>query len=121
VENWTRLETRKTPRKASAVSVRPRYLPLPALTFTTLVVGLLSLITFNRSWSRSVGQLVHSPNAAYRWVVTGAFGFLAAVLYVPELRSIFRFAPLHLAELIICIAAGIVSFFLIELVKLKRT
>jgi acetyl coenzyme A synthetase (ADP forming)-like protein len=29
VENLTRLETTKTPGKASAVSVRPRYLPLP--------------------------------------------------------------------------------------------
>ncbi|HEX2932853.1 MAG TPA: cation transporting ATPase C-terminal domain-containing protein [Candidatus Binatia bacterium] len=45
---------------------------------------------------------------------------MAAVLYVPELQSIFRFALLHLADLIICIAAGIVSFFIIELVKLKR-
>ena len=92
-----------------------------ALTFTTLVFGLLSLITVNRSWSRSVVQLLRSPNAAYRWVMAGALGFLAAVLYVPELRSIFRFAPLHLTDLVICSAGGIVSFFLIELVKLKRT
>ena len=52
--------------------------------------------------------------------MAGALGFLAGVLYVPELRGIFHFAPLHLADLIICIAAGIVSFFIIELVKLKR-
>jgi P-type Ca2+ transporter type 2C len=92
-----------------------------ALTFTTLVFGLLSLITVNRSRSRSIVQLLCSPNAAYRWVMAGAFGFLAAVLYVPELRSIFRFAPLHLNDLVICIGAGIVSFFLVELVKPKRT
>ena len=92
-----------------------------ALTFTTLVLGLLSLITVNRSWSRSMVQVFRSANAAYRWVVAGAFGFLAAVLYVSELQSIFRFAPLRLTDLGICIAAGIMSFLLIELLKLKRT
>jgi P-type Ca2+ transporter type 2C len=92
-----------------------------ALTFTTLVLGLLSSITMNRSWSRSILRLLRSPNAAYRWVMAGALGFLAAVLYVPELRSIFRFAPLHLDDLAICIAAGIMNFFLIALVKLKQT
>jgi Ca2+-transporting ATPase len=82
---------------------------------------LLSSITINRSWSRSILRLLRSPNAAYRWVMAGALGFLAAVLYVPELRSIFRFAPLHLDDLAICIAAGIMNFFLIALVKLKQT
>jgi len=53
--------------------------------------------------------------------MAGALGFLAAVLYVPELLGIFRFAPLHLDDLAICIAAGIMNFFLIALVKLKQT
>ena len=91
------------------------------MTFTTLVLGLLSLISINRSWSRSIDQVFRSPNAVYQWVVAGAFGFLAAVPDVAELRSIFRFAPLHLADLGICIAAGIMSFILMELLKLKRT
>jgi hypothetical protein len=54
-------------------------------------------------------------------VVASAFGFLAVVLYVSELQIIFRFAPLRLADLGICIAASIVSFLLIELLKLRRT
>jgi len=53
-------------------------------------------------------------------VVAGSFGFLAAVLYVTELQSIFPFAPLGPADLGICITAGIMSFLLIELLKLKR-
>jgi len=60
-----------------------------ALTFTTLVLGLLSLITINRSWSRNILKILRSPNAAYRWVMVGATLFLMAVLYVPFLRRRF--------------------------------
>ena len=89
-----------------------------ALTFTTLVFGLLSLITVNRSWSRNILQILHSPNAAYRWVMAGAIVFLAAVLYVPFLRSAFRFAPLSLDNLGFAIAAA--SATLISLAAIKR-
>src|SRR5262249_31583659 len=83
-----------------------------ALTFTTLVFGLLSLITVNRSWSRDILQILHSPNAAYRWVMAGAIVFFAAVLYVPFLRSAFRFAPLSLENLgfaIVAVFATLIS------------
>ena len=91
-----------------------------ALTFSTLIVGLLSLIFVNRSWSRSILGALSSPNRAFWWVVAGALGFLAAVLYIPALESAFRFAPLRATDLAICFVAGMVSFFLIELLKLKR-
>jgi len=91
-----------------------------ALTFATLIVGAVSLIFVNRSWSRDVFHALHSRNDAFWWVVGGAYGFLAAVIYVPMLRDVFRFAPLQPAELAIAIAAGTVSFFLIELIKPKR-
>jgi Ca2+-transporting ATPase len=92
-----------------------------ALTFTTLVLGVLSLITVNRSRSRSLLQVLRSANAAYLWVVAGTLGFLAAVLYVTELQNIFRFAPLRFADLGICLATGIVCLLLIELLKMTRT
>lgn len=92
-----------------------------ALTFATLIVGLVSLILVNRNWSRSVVDALRSPNRAFWWVVGGAFGLLAGVLYVPALRDAFKFAPLHPADLAVCLAAGLVSFPLIELLKLKRT
>jgi Ca2+-transporting ATPase len=91
-----------------------------ALTFATLIVGVVSLIFVNRSWSRNIFHALRSPNRAFWWVVAGAYGFLAAVIYVPILRNVFRFAPLHPADLAICIGAGTVSFLLIELFKLKR-
>jgi len=91
-----------------------------ALTFATLIVGVVSLIFVNRSWSRNIFHALRSPNRAFWWVVAGAYGFLAAVIYVPMLRNVFRFAPLRPADLAICIGAGAVSFLLIELLKLKR-
>src|SRR6476659_7084373 len=68
-----------------------------SLTFTTLVLRLLSLITVNRSWSRNIVQILRSPNAAYRWVMVGATLFLLVVLYVPFLRSALSFV-LHSLE-----------------------
>ncbi len=92
-----------------------------ALTFATLIVGMVSLIFVNRSWSRNIFHALRSRNDAFWWVVGGAYGFLAAVIYVPMLRNAFRFAPLHPADLAICIGAGMFSFLLIELLKLKRS
>jgi Ca2+-transporting ATPase len=88
-----------------------------ALTFTTLVLGLLSLITINRSWSRNILKILRSPNAAYRWVMVGATLFLMAVLYVPFLRSAFRFAPLSLEHLGFAIAAAFGMLILLVLIK----
>jgi Ca2+-transporting ATPase len=90
------------------------------LTFTTLIFGMVSLIFVNRSWSRGVFHALRAPNRAFWWVVGGAFGFLAAVIYVPTLRNIFRFSLLHSADLAICLAAASVNFLLLELLKLKR-
>jgi Ca2+-transporting ATPase len=91
-----------------------------ALTFATLIVGVVSLIFVNRSWSRGVLGALKSRNNAFWWVVGGAFGFLAAVLYVPALSRAFKFAPLHPADLAVCVAAGAASFVLIELLKFRR-
>ncbi|HEY3375826.1 MAG TPA: cation-translocating P-type ATPase [Candidatus Aquicultor sp.] len=89
-----------------------------ALTFTTLIFANLALILTNRSWSRSILATLRSPNAALWWVVGGAVVFLSLVLYVPFLRSLFRFAPLHLNDLAISLAAGLASVLWFEALKL---
>jgi Ca2+-transporting ATPase len=88
-----------------------------ALTFTTLVVANLSLILTNRSWSRSIAATLRVKNAALWWVLGGATVFLALVLYVPALRSLFGFAPLHLVDLAICVAAGLGGVLWFEVFK----
>ena len=47
------------------------------LTFVTLVVGLISVILVNRSWSRSAWAMLRVPNRAVVWVLLGTFVFLA--------------------------------------------
>ncbi|HXZ45196.1 MAG TPA: cation-translocating P-type ATPase C-terminal domain-containing protein, partial [Pseudolabrys sp.] len=88
-----------------------------SLTFTALVVANLALVFINRSWTRSLWQTLCLPNPAL-WRVTGAaLLLLAAVLYVPPLRELFRFAPLHAPDLIFCVTAGVVSVLWFELFK----
>jgi Ca2+-transporting ATPase len=44
--------------------------------------------------------------------------FLALIIYVPGLRSLFRFAPLHLIDIAICLSAGLLSVAWFELFKM---
>jgi Ca2+-transporting ATPase len=91
-----------------------------ALTFTTLIVANLCLILTNRSWTRTIFQNLMSPNPALWWVLGGAAVFLTAVLYVPPLRSLFRFNVLHPVDLAICLFAGILSISWFEGLKMIR-
>ena len=88
------------------------------LAFATLVVANLGLIFTNRSWSRAIPATLSSPNAALWWVVAGALAFLGLALYVPVLRSLFRFSALHLPDLAICLSAGLFSVLWFEGFKL---
>ena len=89
-----------------------------ALTFVSLILGLISLILVNRSRSRGVWQTLRSPNRAFEWVVGGALGFLATALCVPYLRAVFRFGVLDIRDLTVCLSAGLIS--LAALVALKQ-
>lgn len=89
-----------------------------ALAFTTLVIANLGLIVSNRSWSRTIIANLRSPNTALWWVLGGAVLFLGLVLYVPFLRNLFDFALLHPIDLLICLAAGVVSIIWLEVFKM---
>ncbi|MDD4857621.1 MAG: cation-translocating P-type ATPase [Candidatus Krumholzibacteria bacterium] len=91
-----------------------------ALTFTTLVIANLGLIFTNRSWSRTIVDTLRSPNTALWWSTGGALAFLGCVLYVPFLKSLFRFATLHVNDLLICFAAGLVSIAWFEALKMIK-
>jgi Ca2+-transporting ATPase len=90
------------------------------LTFAALVVANLALILTNRSWSRTILATLKEPNAALWWVGGGATAFLVLVLWVPWLRDLFHFAPLHGLDLVICLLAGGVSILWFEILKLVR-
>ena len=89
-----------------------------ALTFTTLIVANLALILANRSWSRIIVATLRSPNPALWWIVTGSLCVLGLVLYVPFIRELFRFSMLHGNDLLICLAAGLVSVLWFEALKM---
>jgi Ca2+-transporting ATPase len=89
-----------------------------ALTFTTLIVANLALILANRSWNRIILATLRSPNPALWWIVAGSLGVLGLVLYVPFARELFRFSMLHGNDLLICLAAGLVSVLWFEALKM---
>ena len=91
-----------------------------ALSFTALIIANLSLILTNRSWSRTILATLRTPNKALWWVIGGAVTFLGAVLYIPFLRSLFQFALLHWDDLLICLAAGMMSIVWFEVLKIFR-
>ncbi len=90
------------------------------LTFTTLVIANLTLIVANLSWSQSIIKTLHSENKALRYILLGASSGLFLVLYVPALRSLFRFSLLHVDDLLIVFATGILSTLWLRLLKSKR-
>ncbi len=91
-----------------------------AMTFTTLIVGNLGLIFINRSQSRLVMTTLRERNVAL-WVITvGVVVGLALVLYVPFLRDLFDFASLNLFELLLCVAAALVSVLWFEVFKVVQ-
>ena len=69
---------------------------------------------------RSAFAMLRVPNAALRWVVLGACAFLGAVLVVPFAQRLFHFAPLHPADLLLSLGAGLTCVLWFELVKFAR-
>jgi Ca2+-transporting ATPase len=90
------------------------------VTFATLVIANLMLILANRSWTRVIVATLRAPNAALWWVIGGAFVVLALVVYVPFLRSLFRFSVLHPMDIVACLAAGVGSLLWFEVWKMVR-
>jgi Ca2+-transporting ATPase len=91
-----------------------------ALSFTTLIFANLGLILTNRSWSRTIFETLRFPNTALWWVSGGALFFLGMVLYVPLLRDLFRFSPLHPVDIAICLTAGAISIIWFEGFKMMK-
>ena len=89
-----------------------------ALAFITLIVSNLCLILTNRSWSRTVFSSLGSKNPALFWVVGGALAFLGFVVFVPGLRGLFHFDPVHPLDIAIALGAGLVSIAWFEAAKL---
>jgi Ca2+-transporting ATPase len=88
-----------------------------ALAFCALVAATLAIIIVNRSWSRSLAAMARVRNVALWWVLAGACTFLALALYLPPLRRLFDFAPVHAGDLALGLAAGAGSVLVLELFR----
>jgi Ca2+-transporting ATPase len=88
------------------------------LAFTTLIISNLAMILTNRSWSRTIPEMLQAPNTALWWVLGGGIIFLGLILYVPLLRHLFSFSFLHADDLLISLLSGIVSILWFEALKL---
>jgi Ca2+-transporting ATPase len=88
------------------------------LTFSTLIIANLALIFTNRSFTRSVWAAWRAPNPALRWLVAGASVVLAAILYVPPVRELFRMSRPHTDDAAVIVAASLGALVWMEIVKL---
>ena len=78
------------------------------LTFIALVFCNLALIFSNRSLQ---GRLLetHGRNSTLGWMVVGTLLLLGMVLFTPALQEMFRFVPVHVSDLLLCLSAGVIS------------
>ncbi|MBF0344200.1 MAG: HAD-IC family P-type ATPase [Nitrospirae bacterium] len=90
------------------------------LGFTTLIVANMCLILTNRSWSQTILSTLNCKNSALWWILSGTVLFLGLVLYVPVLRELFHFCTLHVGDLVVCLALGIISILWFEGVKVVK-
>jgi Ca2+-transporting ATPase len=89
------------------------------ITFSILILANLALILTGRSWKASAMR--HGArNSALGWIIGGALATLAATLYIPPLRALFRFDLLHVFDIAICVGAAALGTIWFELFKAIR-
>ncbi len=93
------------------------------LAFTTLVFGNLGLILAYRSRTRTIFAMLRVANPALLWVVAATLAGLALALYVPQGSGLFRFVPLGITDLGLCVVAagaGVLWFEAMKLIPCAR-
>jgi Ca2+-transporting ATPase len=91
-----------------------------AHTFVTMVVAFLVVILVNRSWTESAIAMLRVRNVAVIWVLVEATVLLGVAVWLPIAQHLFHFAPLHLPDLLLSLAAGLLCVLWFEGVKLVR-
>jgi Ca2+-transporting ATPase len=83
-----------------------------------LIISNLAMILTNRSWSRTIPEMLRTPNQALWWVIGGGVVFMILVLYIPLLRHLFSFSFLHPDDLLVSLLSAMVSIIWFEALKL---
>ncbi len=95
-------------------------LPAPevrTMSFTTLVVANLGLIIVNRSWTHGAIAGLRDRNVALWSIIGGTLLLLALLLWLPFTQQLFGFSALHVGELTIAVAAGVLGVLWFEVYK----
>jgi Ca2+-transporting ATPase len=86
-----------------------------ALVFATLIISNAVLIFLSRK--KEAGAIPRSKNPVAAWLCLASLGFLAAAIYLPAARELFRFSYLHVADWLVCLLIGISSPCLLEILR----
>ncbi len=95
-------------------------MPVPevrALTFSSLVVVIVSLILVNRAFSASLWTALRRPNRALVGVLIAVTATLAFTLLSPFANRLFNFGPLHADDLALTLGAGVIALVALEILK----
>ena len=76
------------------------------------------MILINRSFSASAWTAVCRPNPTLLWVLMVVAAILTLTLAWPFAAGLFRFGPLHLDDLALTAAVGVVVFACLDVLKL---
>ncbi|MEI7982777.1 MAG: cation-translocating P-type ATPase, partial [Bacteroidota bacterium] len=95
-----------------------------AMSFITLIAANIAFIMSNRSWTRSIFELMTIRNKAAGWVIGGAVFFMILIMNIPFFLRMFQFEKPGIADTLICIAAGLLTitwFEVYKAIKLHKT
>lgn len=85
--------------------------------FITLVVGNLSLILVNRSWTHNIIHMIKVKNTALWPILLWTLACLIMMVYVPAVQNIFHFTSMGIWYFLLAIAGGLLSVVWFEWVK----
>ena len=88
-----------------------------ALAFAALVAVNLGLALVNRSQDPRPWAALMRRNRAFWWVAAATAALLAAIIAFEPTRALFRFGPLHVDDVAVAAAAGVVVLVGLNLVK----
>lgn len=88
------------------------------LAFVSIVIANLMLIITNLSWHKNFIQILKEKNQALYLVLGGTTFSLGLIFNVPFLRNIFHFSYLSFSDLLMALAAGVISVMWFEGLKL---
>lgn len=85
-----------------------------ALAFFTLILTIAGLVLASRRLSASLGSALLRPNLALGVVAAMVVTVSGLTLWVPMIRDLFRFGPLHGHDMLIAVGAGLILLLILE-------